>query len=100
MVHSDLCLTNYRTDQEESLKLNLKFLDPLCTIKRFTRAAGQVTVNSESGGDGSLKYLSKTSGNRGWVKAKLFLGGGGTEGVTTPAPPKNFDCVHCFLVAF
>ena len=47
--HSDLGLTNYRTDHEGSLKLNLKPLHPLCTIKCFTRAAGRVTVNSESG---------------------------------------------------
>ena len=45
------------------------------------------------GGWGSLRDLSKTSKNRGWVKARVVHRGegGGFEGVTTPAPPENFN---------
>ena len=36
-----------------------------------------------------MRDRSKTSQNRGWVKAKVVRrGGGGFEGVTTPAPRK------------
>ena len=40
----------------------------------------------------SLRDLSKTSQNRGLVKAKVVHRGGGFEGATTPAPPpENFN---------
>ena len=45
----------------------------------------------EVGPWGSLRDLSKTSKNRGWVKAKVVRRGRGFEGVTTPAPPENFN---------
>ena len=41
------------------------------------------------GGGGSLRDLSKNILKQGWVKAKVVRrGGGGFEGVTTPAPQK------------
>ena len=42
-------------------------------------------------GWGSLRIFPKTSKNRGWVKAKVVRRGGGFGGVTTPAPPENFN---------
>ena len=43
------------------------------------------------GGGGSLINLSKDNLSREWAKAKLFIGGGGTEEVTTPPRPKKID---------
>ena len=51
------------------------------------------------GGDLSENILK----NRGWVKAKVVhRGGGGFEGVTTPAPPENFNhtLIHFDLSGF
>ena len=42
-----------------------------------------------SGGWGSLWDLSKNILKQGWVKAKVVRGG--VEGVTTHAPPENFN---------
>ena len=72
----------------------------MCTIIFFFwggggRGGGQSEVNSErdlnwdSGVRGHERIFPKTSWIRGWVKAKLFVGGGGTEGSTTPAPPQK-----------
>ena len=50
-------------------------------------------------GKGSLKNLSKTPGNKGWVKEKLLAREKGIQRVSpTLLPHKNFDCVLRFLV--
>ena len=58
-------------------------------------------VDGEGGSsEGCLKWggggggLSKNILIRGWVKAKLFVGGGGLK-VSPPLPPENFNYTPC-----
>ena len=47
------------------------------------------------GGGGSLRIFTKTSKNRGWVRAKVVCRGKGFEGVSTPVPRENFNHTQC-----
>ena len=40
---------------------------------------------------GVIKGSFQKHPNRGWVKAEVVVGGGGFEGVTTPAPREIFN---------
>ena len=69
----------------------------MCMIKIF-RGGGVVDGEGgiskrclKWGGGGSLRDLSKNILKQEWVKAKVVRREGGFEGVTTPAPPENFN---------